>query len=150
MTWFKRLAPREQFLVGLAAVLIALFILWQFIISPILSGAQNAERELAAAKRDHMIVSAGLPKMTLQGGTQKTAFSRSAVIDTARAANVSISRMQPSANNSLQVWLDDSPALSVYNFLSELERRYSASTVKAQITRKDDGTVAAQFTFEPQ
>jgi len=75
---------------------------------------------------------------------------RNAVIETARAANVSISRMQPSSDDSLQVWLDDSPALNVYSFLTELDRRYNASTTKAQLTRRDDGTVAAQFTFEPR
>lgn len=150
MTWFARFAPREQFLIGLAALLTVVLMIWQFIISPILSGTESAERELAAAKRDYVIVSAGLPKMKAQGGTQKSGFDRNAVIETARTANVSISRMQPAADDSLQVWLDDSPALSVYTFLSELERRYSTSTRKAQITRKDDGTVAAQFTFEPQ
>ena len=151
MNWFRRLASREQLLVAIAAALIALFASWQFILRPVIFSAQQAERELTTAKRNHMIVTAGLPKIALQNsGAQKAGFNRSAVIESARAANVSISRMQPAADDSLQVWLDDSPTLNVYSFLSELDQRYTASTVKAQITRRDDGTVAAQFTFEPR
>jgi len=151
MSWFNGLAPRERFLVGIAAMLTVLFILWQFLISPVFSAIEKSERNLAAAKRDYMIVSAGLPQMKQQNSLgSQAAFNRNAVIETARAANVSISRMQPSSDDSLQVWLDDSPALNVYSFLTELDRRYNASTTKAQLTRRDDGTVAAQFTFEPR
>jgi len=151
MSWLERLAPRERLLVGLAALLIALFIIWQFMISPILSNAQTAQRQLDAAKRDHMIVSTGLPKIAGQNnGTTKAAFNRNAVIETANIANVAISRMQPSANGHLQVWLDDSPTQNVYSFLSGLDTRYRVVTTKAQMTRRDGGVVAAQFTFAPQ
>lgn len=151
MTWFKRLAAREQILVGFAAVLIALFIIWQFVISPVLAKHDTAQRQLDAAKRDHMIVSAGLPKMATQtGNTRKAAFDRNAVIEAARNANVAISRVQPAPNGSLQVWLEDSPALNVYSFLSALDNAYLASVSKAQITRRDAGVVTAQFTFTPQ
>jgi len=61
--------------------------------------------------------------MKAQGGTQKSGFDRNAVIETARTANVSISRMQPAADDSLQVWLDDSPALSVSLHLSPSDGR---------------------------
>ena len=72
-------------------------------------------------------------------------------MDAARLTNVGISRVQPAADgSSLQVWLNDSPALNVYSFLSQLDSRYSMSTEKAQITRREGGVVSAQFTFAAQ
>lgn len=148
--WLARFAPREQILILIAAALVVLFILWQFLVSPVFAASSDADRRLNAAKRDHMIVSAGARKMsaqTRQGA--RAAFERSGVISTASLANISISRMQPAADGSLQVWLEDGPALNIYSFLSELDTRYSVRTVKAQMTRREDGTVAAQFTFAP-
>jgi len=82
MSWFNGLAPRER------------------LISPVFSAIEKSERNLAAAKRDYMIVSAGLPQMKQQNSRgSQAAFNRNAVIETAR---------------------------------------------------RDDGTVAAQFTFEPR
>lgn len=151
MNWIKRLAPRERLLVGLAALLVTLFVIWQFLMTPVLSGADTAQRQLDAAKRDYTIVSAGLPALSQQNGAlNKAAFDRNAVIETARKMNVVISRVQPADNGSLQVWLEDAPAQNINSFLSELDNRYSVTTSKAQMTRKDGGTVAAQFTFSPR
>lgn len=147
----ERLAPRERLLVGIAAALLAFFVTWQFIVSPILAASSTAQRQLDAAKRDHMIVSAGLPTIALQnGGTSKQAFDRDKVIETARRANVTISRMQPGSGASVQIWLEDSPAPNIYSFLSDLDARYGVSTTKAQMTRRDGGSVATQFTFAPR
>lgn len=152
MNWFETLAPRERLLIGIAAVLLGLFILSQFLIRPVLSATNEAARDLTAAKRNHVIVSNGLPKISLQdGNSNKVAFDRNGIVDVARLTNVGISRVQPAADgSSLQVWLNDSPALNVYSFLSQLDSRYSMSTEKAQITRREGGVVSAQFTFAAQ
>ena len=149
MMWFEKLAPRERVLIAIAAGLFAVFAIWQFLVSPILSGTSAAERQLNAAKRDHTIVSNGLPKMTAQNNINKAKLNQSGIIETARKTNVAISRVQPESDGKLQVWLEDSPAQNVYSFLSELDRGYSAVTIKAQMTRREGGTIAAQFTFAP-
>ena len=151
MNWLGSLAPRERLLIGVAAVLTALFVIWQFLISPVLTGAQTAQRQLDAAQRDHSIVSTGLPKMTPQSSNASQAvFDRNAVIEIARATNVTISRVLPAADGSVQVWLDDAPAVNINSFLVQLDSRYRVTTTKAQMTRRDGGSVAAQFTFAPR
>lgn len=151
MTWFEALAPRERILIGIAAILLGLFILWQFIIGPVLAANNEAERGLASAKRNHAIVSAGLPKISLNSdNANKAEFDRNSVVNAARLSNITISRVQPAADGSLQVWIDDSPTVNVYSFLSQLDSRYRMRTTKAQMMRRDGGTVSAQFTFTAQ
>ncbi len=147
---FENLAPRERVLVLLAGVLVLLFILWQFILSPVLDGRASANRALETAKRDYQIVSNGVHKLPAQnGGQTKTAFTQNDIIEAARRANITISRMQPSDDGAVEIWLDDSPTLSIYSFLSDFDTRFNARTMKAQMTRREDGTVAAQFIFSP-
>ena len=83
------LAPRERGLVLFAGMLIVLFIIWQFIVSPVLDERAEANRMLETAKRDFQIVSNGVQKLPSQnGGQSKTAFTQNDIIE----APISLSR----------------------------------------------------------
>lgn len=154
MKLLSRFAPREQILILIAAALAGVFILAQFIVLPSYRAGISAQGELAAAKRDFSIVSQGLPDMSARKGAAsaapKTAFNRNAAVYAARSSGVIISRIQPGADNAVQVWLEDSSAVNIYGFLSEIDRLYDANTTTAKLTRRGAGLVSAQFTFTPR
>lgn len=151
MKLLTRFQPREQALIGLALLLGGLFIIWQFLISPALAYNTQAQRSLENAARDHALVRAGLPVLSIQKDTtSKPSFDQNAAVQCARRANVSIKRVQPASDGALQIWLDSAPAASVYTFINELEGGYNVSIQRAQISREDGGIITAQFTFAPR
>lgn len=154
MNYFSERTQREQVLIVGMLILVAALALWQLGIKPVVNNKARAEQSLSSAKRDIAIVRNGLPKLgqarALAQDSNQTPFDRPALIETSRAAEIAISRVQPGADNSLQVWFEDAPVLSVYSFMSNLSAQYEVSFERVQITRRDNGLVSAQFTLKPQ
>lgn len=143
--------PRERALIYGAILLFAGLGLWQFGVKPVLDNKARAEQSLLSAKRDMRIVQAGLPKMGSVSTQSRGAapFDRPALIETARTAEIAISRVQPGADNSLQVWFEDAPSLSIYKFMNDLRAQYDVSIERVQLTRRESGRVSAQLTLKP-
>jgi len=147
----SRFSPSEQKLLGLAAALCVILGGWQFVIKPISKSKTQGASEYNRAVRDYGIVQSAIPRLG-GGGAQnssKPAFNRAAIIDTARTANLAISRVQPSQNGAVQVWFDETTSAQVYNFLQLLESQYAAEIANAQLNRRQNGLISAQFTFAP-
>lgn len=149
MTFIQERSPRERMLLLIALVLLVCAGFWQFVLSPVLSAQESAQRQHSAAMRDYVIVRDGI---TSVGAATQSAtgapFERSAVLATARAVNLSISRLQPDDNGSIRVWLEDAQTAAVFRFLDTMTTDYAASIGRVQITRNNDGSVAAQITLQ--
>ncbi len=142
-----RFNARERGLILLAGALIALFALWQFVISPSLSWAHSAQENHLRAQRDHTLISQGVARLNPTDAPSKSAFNRAAVIEIANQTGVTLSRVEPGRNDALRIWLDDSRAANVYSFLTALDKHYKVDITHAQMTRREGNLVAAQFTF---
>ena len=148
MSVWSNLAPRERGLIYIAAALVLLLGTWQFGVKPIITQKASAQQALTTAQRDLDIVARGLPKMQrAENASQKAPFNRSAVIETAGALGIIISRVQPGNNESLQVWFEGTDNAKTYQFLSNLSGAYAVKISRVQMAARDNGLVSAQFTF---
>ncbi len=156
MSIFARLSPSnlsasEKRLIGIALPLSILFVAWQFAIKPVMTAKSKSHSQYETAIRDYNIVQRALPRLS-NSSTQSSgqlAFNRNAVIETARNVNIAISRVQPAPNDALQVWFDETTSAQAYGFLQTLQAQYAVDVMRAQINRRQDGLVSAQFTFMP-
>ncbi len=149
MNILSSLAPRERRLIYIAAGLVLVLGTWQFGIKPITDHKASTAQTLSSAQRDLDIVARGLPKMARTEQSTRSAFTRSAVIETAGSLDIIISRVQPGNNESLQVWFEDTDTAKIYQFLGALTKSYGVQISRVQITARDSGLVSAQFTFAP-
>ncbi|WP_371395720.1 type II secretion system protein GspM [Fretibacter rubidus] len=148
MNYFVNLSRREQLLVITAGVLFAVFALWQFALSPVMTGKAQAESAHAHALRDMDIVSRAAPLIGQTGVSKARAdFDRAAAITQAGQAGLSITRVQPTPDGDIKIWFDESLSTDIYSFLSRLTRDYAVSIERADIKRKDGGFVSAQITL---
>jgi len=149
MTFLEDRTPRERALVFGALALAAIFLIWQFVLAPVFAGKAAAQQDLRIAQRDFEIVKLGLPNMKQQTKVDKAVFDRSAAVETAKAVGLTISRIQPGQNESLQVWFEDAQSSSVYAFLGRISAAYNVDISRAQISRQESGFVSAQLTLAP-
>lgn len=131
-------------------ILGGLFLLWQFIVSPIFEGRSNAQAERAAAVRDLNIVARAAPALGQAVATDKAAFDRSVIIARSREAGLAISRMQPGRDGALQIWFDEASAQALMSMLNDVYATYNVTIPAADITRRDNGRVSAQIILKAQ
>ncbi len=149
MTFLADRTPRERILVMTALALVILFAGWQFGIKPIFERKAEAEQAVANAQRDMDIVRLGLPKISTAATSNLQAFNRDAAIQTAIRLQLNIARMQPSGNNGLQIWFENTQSLTVYRFMTELTASHNVAIQRVQMTGRENGFVSAQVTLAP-
>lgn len=148
MNVLSHLSRREQVLVVCAAILVGVLIILQFAVMPVIKGKSDSKIAHATAIRDMDIVRRSVPRAG--GSTQskpRQNFDRDSVINAARGFGLSISRMQPGSDGDLQFWFDDAQASGVYQLLSGLTAEYAVVIQRADIKRREGGTVSAHVTL---
>ncbi|MEP1230684.1 MAG: type II secretion system protein GspM [Litorimonas sp.] len=156
MSVFAKLSPSnfsasEKRLIAIALPLCIFVGAWQLAIKPTFKAKSDSRAKYETAIRNYSIVQRAVPRLTnaSRSSLGEQAFNPTAIIETARAANIAISRVQPASNDALQVWFDETTSAQIYNFLLTLEGDYAVEVTRAQINRRQDGLVSAQFTFTP-
>jgi general secretion pathway protein M len=124
--WFNGLSERERMLV-LAAAAVTLVVLFYFLIwSPLQTGIKT--QRLALENDQKLLVwvqeqSARAQLLKRTGQIKRFNGSLTQLINqTTRAANISVSRMQPQ-DEELQVWIDRVPFNTLMQWLNELEQQ---------------------------
>ena len=141
--------------IALIAVMLGLLIIlggWQFLIRPVFKNNALSQSQYDQAVQDYELVQRAAPQLIASaasagGGTQS--FNQAAIIDTARNHNITLSRVQPIAQQQIQIWFDDIASAQFYGFIQELKRNYAVEIAKAQINRKDQG-ISVQLTLMPK
>ena len=146
---FNELTLREKYMVIIMGVLIILFIVWQFILSPLLSYHGDALRQQAKAQKDRSFVEQNISRLGQSATTgEKIDFSRDALLRLSRDAGIErLNRIQPQPNGDLKIWIDDVTGPVLFQFLTRVERTHATRITNAQITRKDTDFVSAQISF---
>ncbi|WP_395338684.1 type II secretion system protein GspM [Ningiella sp. W23] len=142
--WFSQLTDRERILVlaagGVSAVVIFYFAIW----SPLNTGI---EKQRAALKNEQQLLTwvneQSARVQLLKGSAQNNRFNGSLtqlVNQTTRAANISVSRLQPQ-DEELNVWIDSVSFNALMSWLEDLEKR-GVSIVQSDFSETDeDGLV---------
>ncbi|WP_417450045.1 type II secretion system protein GspM [Kordiimonas sp.] len=154
--YWNGLTAREQALLLLMAVLTTLVLLWLSVVRPLQASHETALRERAAALDLYSVVATaaaearGLKAAGQQAGTKASNEPlRVAVAVTARAAGVSISRIQPGEDSTITIWADEVVSASLYRWLTTLANDRQITPVKVSVQKAGDGrTLRAQVQFE--
>jgi general secretion pathway protein M len=144
MTWWNGREPRERMLLSVLAVVASLFALVFLLVLPLQSASARADAALERARADRLAVSR-LPSTTQAAGQARSAFDRTALVGTARARNVRLTRVQPDADGSLSVWIDDTQTAALYGFFEDLLGSYDATLERVIISADGNGQLSAQF-----
>lgn len=144
--WWTGLSPRERWLVGLGASILALFILFQFMWVPMTESRARAEQDRTVQLNEARLIAQNAGAVQSAGSAEKAAFSRDTLIRSARQYDLAISRVAPNGQNGLTVWFDRASGPAVLTWLDTVQAGYVMNVDRAQMVREDDGTVSAQFT----
>lgn len=152
--WYS-LTSREQLLISVAGVLAGLVVLYFAAIRPLQSYGAESERALQAAQNTLTSVQMRVAQLK---ATESAVVNRPergeqlslrvAVSQAARRAGLSISRLQPSDDGTLTVWVDSSQSITLYQWLQTLaqEQGIGPSNVLLQKNSSGEG-LRAQVRF---
>ncbi len=144
--WSDR-EPREQTLLMIMAGMLGLFVLWQFILTPVFSARQDARASLVTAERDYVAVARALPGIANPGNATGRKFDQAVFLEAARKRGLNPSRVQPDGNRSLSIWIDTSDTQAFYGLLNDVIRENGAVLSRAAISTGANQTLSAQLTF---
>lgn len=135
--WWKSLQTREQKLVGISVIVMAIGVVYWGLWIPVSNAEQQAQQNLAAQQQTLKLVKQTANKISaISQDGKKVSFNGSlsaAVNQAAGSAGLSVSRMQPQGDK-IQVWLDDSPFERLLAFVSELTKNRGLSLDSLDIT----------------
>ncbi|MHB1207113.1 MAG: type II secretion system protein GspM [Rhodospirillaceae bacterium] len=147
--WWDERQPRERtLLMGLGAVTAAL-LLYQFALRPLVDYRRAAADSYASALEMLSEVEAGAADIqrAQSAAPMHTGATRTLVSTTAVELGVPITRLQPSENATLDVWLDDVAAPMLFTWIARLRERHGVSVLRATLQKNDGAGVRAQITF---
>ncbi len=142
---YDALQPREQLLVGIAAVVIALALVYLMIWTPVANARRHAERELAdtrvVAQRLEVIGAAlGAAQNSGVSGplVSRDASLLSAVDLASKDGTLSKapSRLQPDGDTQVRVWVDAVQFDSLLRWINELQTRYGVRVDGLDVERQ--------------
>jgi type II secretory pathway component PulM len=144
MTRVNMLTLREKIMVMVMIGLIALFIIWQFILAPLMRFHSNAAQAQQKAQNDRAFIEQNIGRLNIAAASQgREIFSRTALLDMSRQAGI----IQPQPIGDIKVWMDDVASQQVFTFLQNIDSRYETRVTAAQMTRQDTGFVSVQISF---
>ena len=150
--WLERTFREQALLAGLGA-LAGFFMVYQFVFKPITDFriAAMANHQAASAYVRDVQISANriFAAEEPSGGasSENTQPLRVAASSAARGLGLTIARVQPAANNGLDIWFDNAAAASLFKWVDQLHQNQSVSVARAYIQRNDDSSVRAQVTL---
>jgi general secretion pathway protein M len=152
--WWAELSLRDRGLIGSAAGLLVIIIVWYGIVSPMLGARSGAEiareaaaRQLAtlerllAVERARMPLSAGTTsagRAPYAGEAFKTEVTRSA-----QSAGLAISRFQGGENGRFSLVFEQADARQLYYWMNEVENRLGGRIERMSIDQAVNGRVRA-------
>lgn len=157
--WFNGLDSREQLMVGVAAVVVVLFLLYLLVWAPLDNGHETLKTKVAAQRET--VVWMEQSAQTLQqlkrtrgpgarglGGKSLLAMADS----TARSNGLgpALRRVEPEGSRNVRVWLENAPFDQVVKWLGTLHTTYGISTDSASLERVAEtaGRVNARLSLQ--
>ena len=144
---------REQALLAGLGTLAGLFMVYQFVFKPIADFrmAAMANHQAASAYVRDVQVSASrifaIEELSEGASSENAQPLRVAANSAARDLGLTIARVQPTANNGLDLWFDNAAAASLFKWVDQLHQNQSVGVTRAYIQRNDDSSVRAQVTL---
>ncbi|MDX1581644.1 MAG: type II secretion system protein GspM, partial [Alphaproteobacteria bacterium] len=94
--------------------------------------------DISSAAREIQALGAQGGSSGLQTSGSSAQPVRTVAVSTARAAGVTLTRLEPLDDGSLTVWLEDVEAPALYGWLLRLYREHGIAVTKASLSRNSD------------
>lgn len=157
---YDQLPRRDQQALGVLAVALLLGLLYFALWLPVSEFHDRAKSARDNAAELLSWMQANRPVLMRLGGTSGSAASASVdrpadgralmalVTRTAREAGLALQRFEPSGDNAIRVWLEDSPYADVAAWLEGLKNRHGVIIDQAAMDRDDTpGKVSVRLTL---
>ena len=140
-TWWLSLQPREQQVLKIAGIVLAVGLFYSLIWQPIQQARKDSEVRAKAAVEQLAWLQAKLPLLAQTNQVASSGSLNDVVAQTAPRFQVKVSRMQPQ-NEQLQVSLEDVAFEQLLRWLTELQSKHGVSLVQLDIAASEvPGTV---------
>ncbi|MDJ0920786.1 MAG: type II secretion system protein GspM [Henriciella sp.] len=153
--WWNDLAPRERVLIGTAAVLTVLFILWQFILVPTFTAQDRARAELTQARTvlTRVQEAYGRQRASPEDLSANLAATSTDALKTeiTRAASdkgLAIARLQTGEDGSISLLFDSADPRIFFFWLEEVETRLGGRVARLTMEQAGGGNIRANIEFE--
>jgi len=144
-TWWKGLEGRERTLILVAGILLAVVVLYQFVLVPSRGYAETqAQRYRTALSELHEV--RAVAATVRQAELPETANQplQSVLTNTASLYGLTITRLAPAEDDGLNLWLDGVSPQLLYAWIGDLERAHGVHVGKASLRADPEGgTISA-------
>lgn len=140
--YWNTLTGREKLLVSVAVGLTILIFVYFTAVKPLIEYKQNSQNNVQAAERLYVQIARGSAVLNAHKGSIKARDAdtggqqplRVSVSIAARATGVAISRIQPTDNGALTVWVESVTASELYRWMGRMaeEKGIAPTKVLAQ------------------
>ncbi len=140
--YWASLQQREQQLLTMAAVVLAIGAFYWLVWQPLHQSRQSQQLAVQTAQQQLVWLQAQLPKLSQASTTVRSNSSLTEVISqSSREFNIQVSRMQPQ-NEQLQLSLEDVPFEPLLSWLHQLQYQHGLRLVQFEVAAADvPGTV---------
>ncbi|MGJ8669433.1 MAG: type II secretion system protein GspM [Oceanococcus sp.] len=154
--WFSNLAPREQWMVGAAAVVLVLMIYFLMVWEPLSKTSARLDQDIVNARELVIYMQKARKDVAQLGGSAARKPSNNgrsllAQVDSSgKRSGVAnhIKRIQPEGQNQVRLWLEDAPFEALMNWLNQLQQKQGIVLENGSLDRDDKtGTVKARLTL---
>ena len=149
--FWRNLSDREQVFVLAGGAVLALFIVVQFVIAPLIDWRSNQLSRVSQAESgfDLVVEAASRAGAASPGNKDLDTPVRNAVSQTASSGGVNLVFVNQRPDGSVEASLEDADPNALFDWLVLLDNRYGVKTVTADIAREqgDETLVQARLTF---
>ena len=135
--WWQGLQQREQRLVLISAVVVVIGILYWGIWQPVRQYQSNQQQRLSVAQQQLEQLNAAIPQLMAakQGGRRSGSIAQ-IITQSARSSGVTVSRMQPQADQ-LTLVLEDLSFAQLLGWLHNLQYQHGVRLVNLELATAD-------------
>ena len=146
--WWENLSQRERMLLGGGAVIVAVLILLQFVLSPLISWRTDVRAEAETAERNYELVARAAATAPGHESVDEETPVRNVLNDAASRNRVNLTFVNALPDGSVSLQAGPVTAENVFSLFDDLERSYAVRVVNADIARapEDAGLVRLQAT----
>lgn len=147
------ISDRERTLIVICGVMIVLFIIYLFVVAPLSREKSAAQRAFVAQQETYervlaLAATTSQKRADVSAGMSPRQPIREVATTVAHEQGIAISRIQPTADDRITLWIDQATTQEITRWLLTLENDHNWTATKVSINKNTDGSsVRGQFEF---